>query len=85
MYENTPYPGIGEVCMKSIVEEAMMRAESEIKTQNAPKTEGESKVLEAPKVAAPQTDTELDQVLKELQTVIAVIGIGGGVLILSRG
>ena len=60
--------------MKSIVEEAMMRAESELKSQEAVKTQ-------APTQPAPveqSADQELDEVLRQLQTVIAVVGVGGG-------
>ena len=62
--------------MKSIVEEALMRAENELKPQETAK--GETVPSTPVKPVATQTDKDLDEVLKQLQTEIAVIGVGGG-------
>ncbi len=61
--------------MKSIVEEAMIRAENELKSQESVQM---VKPQETTPAATPQSDQDLDEVLRQLQTVISVIGVGGG-------
>ena len=61
--------------MKSILEEALERAEQEHMAEiSAPVPE----TAAAPRPSAPQTDKELEEVLAQLKTEIAVIGLGGG-------
>jgi cell division protein FtsZ len=61
--------------MKSIVEEAMIRAENELKGQESVQM---VKPQETTPAAIPQNEQDLDEVLRQLQTVISVIGVGGG-------
>jgi cell division protein FtsZ len=61
--------------MKSIVEEAMIRAENELKSQESVQM---VKPQEKTPVATPQNEQDLDEILKQLQTVISVVGVGGG-------
>jgi cell division protein FtsZ len=61
--------------MKSILEEALERAEQEHMAEiSAPVPE----TAAAPRPPAPQSDKELEEVLAQLKTEIAVIGLGGG-------
>ncbi len=63
--------------MRSIVEEALIRAEKEMKAPVAEKPAVVERKSEEIPPAVLQSEKELDEVLKELETVIAVIGCGG--------
>jgi cell division protein FtsZ len=61
--------------MKSILEEALERAEQEHMAETAAQAPA---IAAAPRPPAPQSDKELEEVLAALKTEIAVIGLGGG-------
>jgi len=60
--------------MKSILEEALERAEQEHMAETAAQAPA---AAAAPRPPAPQSDKELEEVLAQLKTEIAVIGCGG--------